>query len=127
MLTPEQREALIWVRNCLDKNHSEVMPSWMEFDMATWMGGRPSCGTRCCIGGSMDVYMAGFAEEGVSDDVPRAIRDSEIYYQLDRAAMTDEALYQLFYKWGDVDPTPENAVKAIDAYLNGHQDPWSAV
>lgn len=135
-ILPEELEALIWVRDCLATN---TMPEWMRFDMNNWgllNATRPlSCGTRCCIGGSMEIYLAGLAAKAPTHIVSfeESAAASNAFERLHAIADTGRhghsaALEGLFFRYSHREinsDTPEGAIQAIDRFLAGETyNPW---
>ena len=129
-LTQEEHDALLWVRNCLDPEHPQKMPDWMKFDMDVWVF-QTSCGTACCIGGSVDTVLLGLFGPQEPPNLERQISDSERWLELSSArsremkARGQPGLYNLFFNW-TAPSDAEHAVKAIDRYLAGSSNPWNS-
>lgn len=150
-ITKTAYNALIWVRDRLD--NLGTLPGWMEFDMDRW--GAPErcdiqrgnttlgeCGTAFCIGGSMQMWIAGLTEcdedEPLTEALAWRMKDIQRVHGLN-ANTRDNPLYQLFFdypmtgqvdyrtgeKRADHEPTPAEAVAAIDRFLAGNRwNPW---
>lgn len=140
-ITPE-----IWVRDAIDPIRTDVaLPAWLAFSLEE---DEPltRCGTVCCIGGSMDMYLAGLINLELGHEVTHAERvlseSDPIHQRLAQANLLDEttpehmryhteyrfgSLYSLFfeYKTSRDARGPVQAVDAIDRFLAGNiEDLW---
>jgi hypothetical protein len=150
-ITETAYNALIWVRDRLD--NLGTLPGWMEFDMDRWGAPEPcdirhgyttlgECGTAFCIGGSMQMWIAGLTEcdedEPLTEALAWRMKDIQHHHGLGANAR-DNPLCQLFFdypmtgqvdyrtgeKCADHEPTPAEAVAAIDRFLAGNRwNPW---
>lgn len=151
-ITPEIYDALIWVRDAIDPIRTDVaLPAWLAFDMNGWSSLEEDepltrCGTACCIGGSMDMYLAGLINLELGHEVTHAERvlseSDPIHQRLAQANLLDEttpehmryhtkyrfgSLYSLFFEYKTLRDArgPVQAVDAIDRFLAGNiEDPW---
>ena len=124
-ITQAEYEALLSVRDDLAngrlchislKKLEALMESadydWYESDATMFNMHEWSCGTAACIGGWMELKLG-----------------NRGYFASDHR-QSEKSLNDLFYKFPgfnsqDKDPTPEEAVRAIDRYLtNGPKNPW---
>lgn len=134
-ITPAEYDALLWVRDALDPTISDHnLPEWMEFEMNNWgylssfEPLRP-CGTACCIGGSMEMHMAGLTDLQINDrPTPRqAATWGDTLNNVAGRPSGSPNLYALFYSYPTEpeDRTREKAVEAIDRFLAGRVvNPW---
>jgi len=137
-ITQAELDALIWVRDALDPTIPDhTLPAWMQFDMSNWGSIDTSerlapCGTACCIGGSMEMHMAGLtAKLQVGDHVEwDDIRGwDDKLNDLTGRPSGSQTLWPLFYNYPSdhEDRTREKAVEAIDRFLAGSVvNPWLA-
>jgi hypothetical protein len=148
-VTEEELQALLWVRNALatglikDRRGADAHK---RFDMATSCSEGGTCGTVACIGGWMGMHM-GLGERGsqnyVNKHSPGTPEDGErsttpfspLFWPMDgmyveafirdegkrsgnRAIHDFESPYRLARRWA----TPQQAVAAIDRWLEGERD-----
>lgn len=156
-ITPRILEALLWVRDALDPTIADTnLPAWMWFEMHSWGGldmesdgyddphipPLTACGTSCCIGGSMEMYLAGLIKLKVGDEPTKQQVDMSnediIENELEKAGLHNPdgrtfvgirygSLHKLFFDYQSSyeGRKRENAVRAIDRFLAGNiEDPW---
>lgn len=136
-ITRAEYDALIWVRDALDPTIADHdLPAWMRFDMNHWGHIEPNqplgyhCGTACCIGGSMEMHMAGLTTDVKVGDRLDPIRAHDWQSQLNNHTghpSGSSNLHALFYSYptDNEDRTREKAVEAIDRFLAGNtENPW---
>lgn len=132
---PKELEALIWVRDALDPSIPDHnLPGWMTFDMDSWASvdtdaALSKCGTSCCIGGSMEIYLSGMFSKKIGDSFSQ-----DEYQGLDEAITAttqgslvkfSDSLNDLFFTYSSRRNTREEGVAAIDRFLAGNtNDPW---
>jgi hypothetical protein len=136
-ITQVEYDALIWVRDAIDPEIPDHdLPAWMRFDMSNWgylssnrALNEPRCGTACCIGGSMEMHMAGLTAKPADHVLTgHDVHDFEYAFEnLTQSSTGSKALYNLFFSYphdSELTSRPR-AVEAIDRFLAGNtENPW---
>ncbi len=135
-ITQAEYDALLWVRDALDPTIADHdLPAWMQFEMNHWGAlssdtQLTSCGTPCCIGGSMEMHMVGLTSKLDVGDFPsseEATKWQHAFTKVSGYPAGSLSLSQLFYYFPDEpkDRTREKAVEAIDRFFAGNtENPW---
>ncbi len=125
-LSQDVYDALIWVRDAIDPEIPDhTLPSWMRFDMNHWGTASPNhsgCGTACCIGGSMQMHLAGLTS--VDANHRFSWDEFDKYLALEDKVYRSDLMNPLFFNYPAF-AGREKAVAAIDRFLSGETgNPW---